>query len=181
MKFAKRIICPIFITSLVIVFLSLISCSKYEETVPFSDGLFLEYNTGGISTIFSFERLENFNYKIIETETRKPLRDKVTELFVDNYGIVYKSSFKDYEGGFSPVWIPIYAMKVGDSYDEGYKVSRKDRWKKWDVMVIKNPIIKEEQYFEINTGYLVGAKGKFGLSYELVLVNTNADIPTVEP
>jgi hypothetical protein len=178
MKFSEKTMFMIFILSLPMM---LLSCNKYEEPVPFSDGLFLEYSIGGEKIIFSFERLENFNYKIIETETRKPLRDKVKELFVDNYGIVYKSSFKDYEGGFSFVWIPIHTMKVGDSYDEGYKVSRKDRWKKWDVMVIKNPDFKEERYFELNTGYLVGAKGKFGRSYELVLVNTNTDIPTVEP
>ena len=178
MKFPERIIYLFFVLSLPMM---LLSCNKYEEPTPFSDGLFLEYRVGGKKTIFNFERLENYNYKITETEIRKVLGDKVTELFVDNYGIVYKSSFKDYEGGFSPVWIPINAMKVGDSYDEGYKVSRKDRWKKWDVMVIKNPDFEEEQYFEINTGYLVGVKGKFGRSYELVLVNTNADIPTVEP
>lgn len=177
MKFSNKVMFPILILSLLIGFLS---CNKYEEPTPFSDGLFLEYSAGGIKTIFSFARQENFNYKITETEKRKPLNDKVTELFVDNYGRVYKSSFKDYEGGFSPVWIPVHAMKVGDSYDGGYKLTRKDRWRKWDVMVIKNPDFDEEQYFEKNTGYLVGVKGKFGMSYELVLVNTNADIPEIE-
>ena len=176
MKFPKKIMFMIFILSLPMI---LLSCNKYEEPVPFSDGLLLEYSISGQKIIFSFERLEDFNYKITRTEIRKPLKDKVREMYVDNYGIVYKSSFKAYEGGFSFVWIPIHSMKVGDSYNEGYKVSRKDRWKKWDVMVIKNPIIKEERYFEINTGYLVGVKGKSRRSYELVLVNTNADIPTI--
>jgi hypothetical protein len=104
----------------------------------------------------------------------------VIEFFVDNYGRVYKSSVKDYEGEYSPVWIPLHAMKIGDSYDGVYKVARRDQWKKWDVMVVKNPDFDEEQYFELNTGYLVGVKGEFGLSYELVLVNTNANIPTIE-
>jgi hypothetical protein len=67
-------------------------------------------------------------------------------------------------------------MKIGDTFDDGYKVLRKDRWKKWEVLVIKNPTYNEEQYFELNTGYLVGVKGRV----EVNLVNTNADIPTVE-
>jgi hypothetical protein len=46
--------------------------------------------------------------------------------------------------------------------------------------VIENPDIEEEQYFELNTGYLVGVKEKFGMAYEIILINTNADIPTVE-
>jgi hypothetical protein len=157
-----------------------VRCNKYEEVAPFTDGLFLEYRSGGMNNIYNFERLEKFNYKVTETEIRKPLSDKVIEFFVDNYGRVYKSSVKDYEGEYSPVWIPLHAMKIGDSYDGVYKVARRDQWKKWDVMVVKNPDFDEEQYFELNTGYLVGVKGEFGLSYELVLVNTNANIPTIE-
>jgi len=67
-------------------------------------------------------------------------------------------------------------MKIGDEFNEGYKVLREDKWKKWSVLVIKNPIYNEERYFELNTGYLVGVKG----SVEVNLVNTNADIPTIE-
>lgn len=165
---------------LLFLLIGLLSCNKYEEPVPFSDGLFLEYDAAGIKTIFSFERQLNLNYKITETEKRKPLNDKIIDIFVDSYGKVYKSSFKDYEGGFSPIWIPIHVMKVGDIYDGGYKLTKKDRWKKWDVMVIENPAHDEEQYFDVNTGYLVGVKGRFGMSYEVVLVNTNADIPNIE-
>ncbi len=46
--------------------------------------------------------------------------------------------------------------------------------------MLKADIVEEERYFELNTGYLVGVKGRFGMSYEIVLVNTNADIPVEE-
>jgi len=156
-----------------IIFLS--ACSKYNEPVPFFDGLFLEYNTG-LKLIFNVRSIENNNYKITETEVSEVLGDTIRDFFVDIYGKVYKSSFKDYEGKYTSIWIPVHQLKIGDAFDDGYKVLRKDTWKKWEVLVIKNPTYNEEQYFELNTGYLVGVKG----SVEVNLVNTNADIPTIE-
>ena len=158
----------------VIIFL-MTACSKYEEPAPFFDGLFLEYNAG-IKLIFNVHSIENNSYKIVETEVSEVLGDTIRDFFVDMYGKVYKSSFKDYEGNFTSIWIPVHQMKIGDTFDDGYKVLRKDKWKKWEVLVIKNPTYNEEQYFELNTGYLVGVKG----SVEVNLVNTNADIPTIE-
>ena len=84
---------------------------------------------------------------------------------------------KRYEKKFSPVWIPIHEMEIGDTFDSGYTVTRKEKWKKWDVLVVKDPDSNNERYFDINTGYWVG-------SYErrltIVLVDTNADIPSTE-
>ncbi len=178
MKGFKKIILLFLIVSLPLIFSH---CTKYKEPVPFFDGLVLEYEIKGKKIIFNAHVLDNKKYKIVKTEKSKVFGDKIKEFFVDAYGRVYKSSFKDYEGGFSPIWIPVYAMEIGDTYDEGYTILRKDKWKKWNVMVIKNPyIIEEEQYFEINTGYLVGVKGIFGRAFEFFLVKTNANIPVVE-
>ncbi len=170
-------------TVLLIIFLPLVflHCTKYKEPAPFFNGLFLEYEIKGKKIIFDvYAVIDNKNYKIVETEKSKVFGDETKELFVDAYGRVYKSSFKDYEGKFSPIWIPVNKIKINDTFDSGYKILRKDKWRKWDVMVIKNPDIEEERYFEVNTGYFVGTKGKFGMAYEVVLVDTNADIPTIE-
>jgi hypothetical protein len=150
-------------------------CTKYKEPAPFFDGLFLEYNYGGMTVIYNVHDIEDRNFKIVKTKIRRG-RNKTIDIFTDAYGKVYESSFKDYEGKFSLIWIPVNKMDIGDTFDDGYKVIRKDKWKKWEVLVVKNPYFNEEQYFELNTGYLVGVKG----SIEVNLVKTNADIPTVE-
>ncbi|KPK02137.1 MAG: hypothetical protein AMK71_03350 [Nitrospira bacterium SG8_35_4] len=159
----------------VIIFL-MTACSKYEEPAPFFDGLFLDYKIGEIKRIFNFNIIDNNSFKIVKTDVDDVLGNTSIELFIDGNGRVYKSNSSKYEGKYSLVWIPVHQMKIGDTFDDGYKVLRKDKWKKWEVLVIKNPIYNEEQYFELNTGYLVGVKG----SVEVNLVNTNADIPTVE-
>lgn len=171
MKNVRKMI--LLITAISVLFIS--ACSKYDEPVPFYDGLFLEY-FAGLKILYDVHSIENGNYKIIETEVSEVLGDTIRNFFVDIYGKVYKSSSKDYEGKFSSIWIPVHQLKIGDTFDDGYKVLRKDKWRNWEVLVIKNPIYNEEQYFELNTGYLVGVKG----SIEVNLVKTNADIPTVE-
>jgi hypothetical protein len=153
-----------------------VSCAKYDETAPFFNELTLEYEIGEIKRVFNFNIIDNNNFKIIRTDVDDVLGNSFIEMFVDAYGKVYKSSSSKYEGNFTSIWIPVHQMKIGDTFDDGYKVLRKDRWKKWEVLVIKNPTYNEEQYFELNTGYLVGVKGRV----EVNLVNTNADIPTVE-
>jgi hypothetical protein len=178
MGFSKRIVYPIFIIFLVIGFSG---CSKYEEPVPFFDGMFLEYGRRDIMYIYNFESIENYSYKLVKTEKREPLRDKITDFYVDTYGRVYESSDGTFEGDFSFIWIPVNVMEIGDEFDGRYTVSRRDRYRKWDVLVIKAIEFDVEHYFEINTGYLVGVKGKFGMAFEFYLINTNADIPTIEP
>lgn len=159
----------------------LVGCTKYDEPAPFFDGLFLEYMVIENRTIYKFEGLGNREFKITEISKSKALGDDVEELFVDIYGKVYESSFKDYEGGFSPIWIPTIQMEIGDRFNKGYTVLRKDRWKQWDVLVIKNPLFDEEKYFDINSGYWVGAVGKGSVArYSAVLIDTNANVLTVE-
>jgi hypothetical protein len=171
MRNVKKKLLLIFIINIILI----VSCSKYKEPAPFFDGLFLEYDAG-LPVIFNVKSIDNNNFKIVKTKVRDALGNKVIDIFIDMYGKVYKSSFKDYEGKFSSIWIPVHQLETGDTFNDGYKVLRKDKWKKWEVLVIKNPIYNEEQYFELNTGYLVGVKG----SVEVNLINTNADIPTVE-
>lgn len=154
-------------------------CTKYKEEAPFFDGLFLEYKLR-LRTVYEVDVLDNKNYKITIIEKDKSFGKKTKELFVDTYGKIYKSYIKDSEGDFSPIWIPIHEMDIGSKYNDGFTVIRKDKWKKWDVFVVQNPDIDEEQYFEINTGYLVGVKGHLGKNYEIILNDTNADIPTLE-
>lgn len=160
--------------------LILLNCTKYNEKAPFFDGLYFEYDIKGKRITYNLYALDNEKYKIIRTEKSKVFGNKIRELFVDVYGKVYKSTYKRYKGKFSPIWIPVHEMEIGNSFDGSNIVARKDKWREWEVLVTKDTVIEEEQYFEFNTGFLVGVKGRLGMSYEVVLVNTNADIPTVE-
>jgi len=164
---------------LLIIFLPLtfLHCTKYKELTPFFDGLFLEYRLGGLRTIYNVHVLANHKFKIIETQKARVLSDDVEELYVDAYGRVNKSSFKPYEGKFSPIWIPVHEMEIGDTFDDGYKVIRTEQWKKWKVLVIKDPVVREERYFDLNTGFWVGSFAKTAVGAgKIVLVNTNADM-----
>lgn len=176
----KNINKTLIVLLLIILNLTVFYCTKYKEEAPFFDGLYLEYKIKNKKIIFTVYMQDNGNYKIVEIEKSKVFGDKVKEMFVDAYGRVYQSSFKDYEGKFSPIWIPVHKMEIGDTFDEGYKIIRNDKWKNWNTIVVKTPDINEEQYFEVNTGYFVGAKGRAGISYEVVLIDTNADIPVAE-
>ncbi len=155
-------------------------CTKYKEEAPFFDGLVLEYNAGGISYIYNVQELENSEFKIIEIEKREPLSDKIEELFVNAYGRVFKSTFKDYKGGFSPIWIPVHEIEIGDTIDGRHIAIKKDKWEKWDVMVLKDIAAEAESYYDLNTGYWVGSFAKTAVGVgKIILINTNADIPTV--
>jgi hypothetical protein len=163
----------------ILLLLILSQCSKYKEEAPFFDGLYLEYKLGrkGKKT-YNVSISENKGFKIIETEKYPNLNDEVEEYLVDNYGKVYKSSSGGYKGYFSPIWIPANEMKAGDTFGDGLTVSRVDKWKKWEVLVVKVPIGKIEVFYEINSGFWVGTIGRTATgATEFVLFNTNADIP----
>jgi len=155
-------------------------CTENEELPPFFDELYLEYDVGkGYKLIYNFHMIEDNKFKIIEIDETGFSGKDIEEFYINRHGKVYKSSKEIYEGGFSPIWIPVHEMEIGDTVDD-YKVVRKDKWKKWEVLVVKNPDFQVEKYFELNTGFLVGVKGRFGMAYEITLVDTNADIPTIE-
>jgi len=175
----------LFLLLIIILPLTLINCTKYKEEAPFFDGLVLEYDAMGIPITYELSILENSKFKITKTEKYKVLRDKVEEYYVNTYGKILKSTSKESKGKFSPIWIPVHEMKIGDTfkYLEGdrFTVLRKEKWEKWDVLVIKNLDFGEERYFDLNTGYWVGLYGKSGRgAVTIVLVNTNADIPVEE-
>jgi hypothetical protein len=161
------------------IFLILICCTKYKEQTPFFDGLFLEYDLGspGFKWTYNIHNIEDGKFRINETEEEGAIGKRLREYFVDSKGKVYKTDTKDYQGKFSPIWLPVHEMKIGDTFDNGDAVVRKDKWKKWEVLVIKDSDSNNERYFDVNTGYFVG-------SYEsratVVLINTNASIPFVE-
>jgi hypothetical protein len=162
--------------------LVVLHCSKYKELAPFFDGLFMKYEIGGISTSYEVNKTDDNRYKIMETRKRgKVLGDKTHELQVDSYGRVYESTFEPYEDKFSPIWIPVNTMEIGDAFDGRKVVVRKDRWKKWEVLVIKDTLTQSESYFESQTGFWVGSFAKTAVgSGEMVLVDTNADIPVAK-
>lgn len=161
--------------------LILLSCSKYKEPAPFSGGMYLEYKVGTSIETYKILALGSKGFKIVETRQRSPLPDDVEELFVDKYGRVYKSSFEPYEGNFSPIWIPVKKLKIGDTVDGRYLVARKDRWEKWEVLVLKDKFAEAETYFDLSTGFLVGAFAKTPIGPGgYVLVDTNAPIITVD-
>jgi hypothetical protein len=74
-------------------------------------------------------------------------------------------------------------MQIGDTFNGGHQVIRKEQWRKWNVVVVRVPTTlgETELYYESNTGFLVGYFGRLGKSEGTgVLVNTNADIPVAE-
>lgn len=169
-------------TTLVLsIFFILAHCSGYKEPAPFKDGMYLEYmHPDGSPESYKIEAIGSKGYKIVETLKGGPVSfDNVKEMFVDIYGMVYKSSFEPYEGGFSPIWIPVNKFKVGDAVPYAYthtRVARKDRWKKWEVLVLEGDI-GGEYYYDLKTGFSVGLRGR---GVEVILVNTNAPGLTVD-
>jgi len=188
MKKSKNILIVLFLITLLLLY---VRCAdRYNELAPFFDGLHLEYEfisysplAGGSNseTIYDVQKLDNNHYKIIGVDKASFLKDEIDEFFVDAYGKVYKSSSKDSEGGFSPIWIPAYLMDIGDSVYGDDQVIKRDKWKKWNVVVVKSNFLNVEKYYEIKTGFLVGSfaesRGHTGTE---VLINTNADIPVAE-
>jgi hypothetical protein len=160
----------------------LLSCSRYEEQAPFSDGLYFKYYGNGRPYLtFSVETLDDKNYKVTRDDAFKKSKVGITEMYVDSNGIVYKSSKNRFEDKFSPIWIPVNEIKIGDEIYNGDIATRKDRWKSWEVLVIKKIDSNTERYFDINTGYWVGLFGTGARgAVTIELVETNVDIPTVE-
>jgi hypothetical protein len=157
--------------------LLLIQCSKDKEEAPFFDGLYLEYKLGnkGKKT-YNVSISNKKGFKVIEIEQWPIFDDEVEEYSVDLYGKVYSSGA--YKGEFSPIWIPVNKMKVGNTFDGGFLVSRLDNWKRWEVMVVKAPIGRTEIYHDLTTGFLVGmVTTSVSGTTKTVLVDTNADIP----
>jgi hypothetical protein len=167
---------------LYVFFLVFFGCTEYKEEPPFFDGLFLEYNLGGPFRVsYAVKNFKDDGYKIIETYKGGVLNGETEEMWVNVYGRVYKSTNKNYERTFSHIWIPVNKMEIGDSFKylgDEYTVARIGKWKKWEVMVIKNLDYGYERYYEVNTGYWVGSSGERGK--KIILTNTNADIPTIE-
>ena len=184
----KRFKNTLILLLLILLPLLLLNCSeKNKEPVPFFDGLYLEYTIGNeVPEIYNITALGNNKFKIIEkTSWKGVLKDEIDEFFVDSYGKVYKSSFKNWEGSFSPVWIPIYLMQIGDTFGKGYQVVRREKWQKWNVVVVRCPLprglAEAEIYLESSTGFVVGKFEKMGaMETTKVLVNTNANIPVAQ-
>ncbi len=172
-----------FLVLLVITILPLIllQCTQYNEETPFFNGLFLEYDVGsGYKLIYNIYVLDNNKYKIIETDETGILGKEVEELLVNSFGKVYESSKKSYKGKFSPIWIPVHEIEIGDTIDGRHIAIKKDKWEKWDVMVLKDIAAEAESYYDLNTGYWVGSFAKTAVGVgKIILINTNADIPTV--
>ena len=177
----KKRIC--FFVLIIVLLQLIISCTSYEEIAPFFDGLFLEYAGNGKPYLtYKVNVVEDYKFKIIETDKLYTTERGKVELFVDSYGKVYESREKRYIGRFSPIWIPVHEMKIGDTFDKRNFVERNEKWERWDVLVVKDTPTGAESYYDINTGYWVGGIGRTSAgSSKLILINTNADIPTIEP
>ncbi len=178
----KRFKESLFLLLIISLPLILLHCTKYKEEAPFFEGLFLEYDWGGgTREKYNVHVIDNNRFKITETRKREPLSDDVEEFLVDAYGKVYKSSYRPYKGKFSPIWIPAHKMEIGDTFDGRKLVERKDKWEKWEVLVVKDTPTGGESYFELNTGYLVGSFAKTAIGVgKIILLSTNADIPTIQ-
>ncbi len=178
MKKSKRVL---FLGVSLLLILS--NCTKYKEEAPFFEGLILEYGERGVDGryIYEINSLDDNGFKITEKEKWKALKFKPAVMMVKANGRVYESNKKRYKNKFSPIWIPVNEMDIGDKFDGRNIVERKAKWEKWDVLVVKDIPTGAEDYYELNTGYLVGSYAKTAIGVgKIVLLNTNADIPTIQ-
>ena len=191
--YSKRIL----VFSAIIFSIILSGCSKYDEPVPFFDGLTLRYktkytitfNTGEYMRIYQLTAL-NGGYKVLgHTDFNE---EDIDEMIVDSYGKIkdetsigsflyslvfdsndFKNRMKD---KYSLLWMPTNKMKIGDKFNDG-TIIRKEHWREWDVLVLRDSNFSTEFYFDVDTGYLVGNKLNFmKMKSEQVLINTNAEI-----
>ena len=177
------------------------ACSKHDEPVPFFDGLHLKYKVKGARMLgFSNSRRiyevradhEHFNV----TNYVEGDQEDVREIIVDRSGrIKRKTSFGSIfsslgpnasdaknraKGTFSSLWLPTHVLKIGDRISDS-RIVREEKWRKWEVMVLREPTFRSEMYYHKESGYWVGMKGRaFGTRVQMVLVETNADI-VVDP
>jgi predicted Zn finger-like uncharacterized protein len=184
----QQIIALVLLLSLSIIPLSITAKVHYQhnyqhrEEVPFFDGLFLEYEIGSKPRLYEVAVINENEYKITKHSGNSRI-----EYIIDKYGKIKEA--KQYyadgriknkekmEGEFLDIWKPIHKLKVGDQLSSRTTVDRTEKWKQWEVMVIKEPGAGRliENYYEINTGFLVGSS-----FYNEVLIDTNAVIPTEE-
>lgn len=130
---------------------------------------------------YKVSALEDNKFRILRKDKLYVTKRGEVELFVDSYGKVYASKKKRYLDRFSPIWIPVHEIEIGDTFDKRNYVERKDKWKSWEVLVVKDTPTGAESYYDLHTGYWVGGAGNTSLgSSKIVLINTNADIPTIE-
>ena len=133
------------------------------------------------ATNYEIESVENNKFHVIEKDIPMYFKSDKKEYTLNRWGRVIKKSSGKFTEGFSSIWLPVKKMKIGDNFDDGYTVVRRDRWKKWEVLVVKDSLFGGERYFDINTGFWVGLSVKSGMGgATFVLVDTNADIPVIE-
>ncbi len=155
---------------------------KYSEKAPFFDGMFLKYGDK-YGELFKVSIVDDRRFKITETEKSDVFKGSATEYIVNEYGRIEKET-KIFSSGkiknksqrigeFLSIWLPTNNLNVGDMLpDKRSYVARKDKWKQWEVLVIKDSFVSGgEIYYELDTGYLVGYSAA-----NYTLVNTNAKI-----
>jgi hypothetical protein len=153
-----------------------------KEPIPFFDGLYLVYKLGSTTETYKVRLLNSGEFEVIETEQFEDLELEEVKMIVDPYGKV-KSRVKDgkicKKGYKIHLWLPKCYRKEGASR-EGFCVINRAHWEKWDVWVAKDEM-GVCYYYEANTGFFVGWEVSTQIGRgKLVLVNTNADIPTIE-
>ncbi|MEN8263008.1 MAG: hypothetical protein ABFR82_06055 [Nitrospirota bacterium] len=155
---------------------------QYRENPPFFEGLFLKYefmNSAGESfNYYEIESYENNRFHMIEKDAPVFSEKDKKEYTLNRWGRVIKKKRGRFSEGFSSIWIPVNKMEIGDNFDNGYTVVRRDKWRQWEVLVVKDSLFGGERYFDINTGFWVGLSVTTGMGgATFVLVDTNADIP----
>jgi hypothetical protein len=168
-------------------YISFFLVNQPKVPAPFFDGMFLEISFSESIITYEVNVLDNDGYKIIKTDKWKDTGKAkavgaIEEYHVDRYGIVYKSSFKNAVGRFSPIWIPVHEIGKGDKIDRRRMVLGKQRWKGRRTLVIEDEPTGAFEYYDLNTGLLAGAFATTAAGEsEFVLVKTNADMPDLPP
>lgn len=158
-----------------------------QDTVPFNHGDYFEYMKAdkGYKKIYRIDKGEDEMFRITwEAGVSDP-----DEFIVDRRGkIVETPSYV--EGSLAKdlfyerqmiLWLPTSKRKVGEEvyfcdFLGKNAVIEERKWKKWDVWVARHSNVFgwQENYFDKETGFLVGSQTEEGDSY--VLYDTNVEM-----
>jgi hypothetical protein len=160
--------------SFLLILMVICQCSKSTEKAPFFDGLYLEYKALDTMQRYEFTSVDENEFKLVKDTDYGGGKPDHDEYVVDKYGIVKKADNDGKEGYYSSAWIPVGKLKVGDTFGDGFSIVRTEKWKNWDVLVVKPPFGDVEIYYDNLYGFKLGQAGMSATrKVEFVLTKTN--------
>ena len=175
--------CPLF----VLVLFSVLHCSRSDHPAPFFNGMYLEFKDpnniqGSVPRIiYKLNSIDNASFKMSVDSYYSSGTSDNREFVVSRYGILSGNFIGKISGSikgvYSNVWIPMHNITVGKNLGEGFSIEKIENWYGWKVYVVGNNMQPSKEYYEIQSGLLVGFGGPVGTDrVEFILVDTNANL-----